>query len=165
MELVDVYNNRHEKTEKIKGRKELDAGEYRLSCYVYIINDDDKLLIQQRVATVENAPNMWETLSGGAISGDTSLRGAIRETEEELGIKANKEDMLYIGSFIRLKDFVEVWLLKSNEKIENLKLESDEIQNAKWVSISEFEEMLEKKVAVSSAFNMFKTYYNNYYKK
>jgi len=164
LELVDVYNKRHEKLGKTKGRKELDVGEYRLSCYAYIINDDNQLLIQQRVATVENMPNMWETLSGGAISGDTSLSGTIREIKEELGIEVNPDDMTFIGSYIRRKDFVEIWLLKSNVKIEKLKLEEDEIQNAKWINISEFEEMLENREAVSSAFKIFKTYYTEFYK-
>jgi 8-oxo-dGTP pyrophosphatase MutT (NUDIX family) len=164
LELVDVYNKRHEKLGLTKERNELVYGEYRLSCYAYIINNDDQILIQQRVGTVENAPNMWETLSGGAVSGDTSLSGTIREIEEELGIKANPDDMTFIGSYIRHKDFVEIWLLKSNVKIEELKLEQDELQSAKWVSISEFEDMLEKKEAVSSAFKIFKNYYTEFYK-
>ena len=33
MELVDVYNERHEKLNYSKGRKELNDGEYRLSCF------------------------------------------------------------------------------------------------------------------------------------
>ena len=39
MELVDVYNERHEKLNYSKGRKELNDGEYRLSCFIWVIND------------------------------------------------------------------------------------------------------------------------------
>jgi len=47
MELVDIYNDKHEKLNYTKGRKELSDGEFRLSCFVWIINDKDELLIQQ----------------------------------------------------------------------------------------------------------------------
>ena len=43
MELVDIYNNKHEKLNYTKGRKELVEGEFRLSCFVWIINDNDEL--------------------------------------------------------------------------------------------------------------------------
>lgn len=53
MELVDIYNDKHEKLNYTKGRKELSDGEFRLSCFVWIINDKDELLIQQRLATAK----------------------------------------------------------------------------------------------------------------
>jgi hypothetical protein len=37
MELVDIYNDKHEKLNYTKGRKELSDGEFRLSCFVWII--------------------------------------------------------------------------------------------------------------------------------
>ena len=114
MELVDIYNNKHEKLGYTKGRKELIDGEFRLSCFVWIINDNDELLIQQRLASAKTCPNMWETTSGGAQSGDTPITGALRELEEELGIVANVKDLKYIGTYARINDYVEVFLLKSN---------------------------------------------------
>ena len=44
MELVDIYNNKHELTGLKKERKDLENGEYRLSCFVWIINDNNELL-------------------------------------------------------------------------------------------------------------------------
>ena len=59
MELVDIYNDKHEKLNYTKDRKELLDGEFRLSCFVWIINDKDELLIQQRLSTAKKSPNMW----------------------------------------------------------------------------------------------------------
>ena len=120
MELVDIYNNKHEKMNYTKGRKELEDGEYRLSCFVWIINIENQLLIQQRLKTAKTCPNMWETASGGATAGDNALQGALRELNEELGIKPNKKNIRFIGSFARVNDFVEVFLLKSNINITEL---------------------------------------------
>ena len=108
---------------------------------------------------------MWETISGGALEGESSLDGIIRELDEELGIKANIEDLTFIGLYIRYNDFVEIWVLKSNIDINNLKLQDSEVQAVKWVTISEYEEMVNNNTAIPTSFNIFKTYYEEYYGK
>ena len=165
MELVDVYNNKHEKLNYTKGRKELENGEFRLSCFVWIINDKDEILIQQRLSTAKNCPNMWETTSGGALEGDDALSGVLRELEEELGIKANKDDLRFIGSYARVNDFVEVFLLKSNISISELKLQEDEVQAVKWVTIKEFEQIVSEGQASDTGFFIFKEYYEKFYNR
>ena len=165
MELVDIYNNKHEKLNYTKGRKELVEGEFRLSCFVWIINDKEEILIQQRLATAKNCANMWETTSGGAISGDSALEGTLRELEEELGMKADVDKLRFIGSYARINDFVEVFLLESNINLNELKLQEDEVQAAKWVSIGEFEEIIKSGNASDTSFNIFKNYYDNFYKR
>ena len=142
MELVDVYNERHEKLNYSKGRKELNDGEYRLSCFIWVINDKNEILLQQRLATAKKMPNMWGTTAGGAQKGDSSLTGAMRELKEELGIDARKEEMVFIGSYKRINDFVEVWLCKKKIEVNALILEPSEVQDARWFSIDEFKRMI-----------------------
>lgn len=165
MELVDIYNNKHEKLDYTKNRKELVEGEFRLSCFVWIINDKDELLIQQRLATDKTCPNQWETASGGAVAGEDALTGVLRELEEELGIKADKEDLRFIGSYARINDFVEVFLLKSNIDINDIKLQEDEVQDVKWASIKEFESIIEKGEASDTGYFIFKEYYDKFYNR
>lgn len=165
MELVDIYNNKHELTGLKKERKELQNGEYRLSCFVWIINDKNELLIQQRLATANKCANMWETCSGGAISGDTAKTGVIREINEELGIDVNEDNLIFIGSFIRIMDYVEVFVLKQNVDLADLKIQEDEVQNIKWISIPEFEKMIDDGIVSSTSYFLFKEYFNNYYNK
>lgn len=165
MELVDVYNNRHEKLNYEKGRKELVEGEYRLSCFIWVINDNDEILLQQRLKTTKKMPNMWGTTAGGAKKGESSLDGAIRELKEELGIDASKEEMEFIGSNKRINDFVEVWLCKKNISENDLILNPEEVQNAKWITIENFEKMLNDGTGINSGFDIFKMYYNNFYNR
>lgn len=165
MELVDIYNNRHESLNYQKARKELKNGEYRLSCFIWVINDKEEILLQQRLSNAKKMPNMWGTTAGGAKQGETSLEGALRELKEELGIKALKEELEFIGSYKRINDFVEVWLCKKNIEINNLVLEETEVQDAKWFSIEEFEKMIENKQGINSGFDIFKMYYENFYNR
>lgn len=163
MEYVDIYNNKHEYMGYKKGRKELIDGEFRLSCFVWIINDKDEILIQQRDKSAKKCPNMWETASGGALSGDTAKSATLRELKEELGINADEKDLRYIGSYARINDFVEVFMLKTNIKIADLTLQKDEVQAAKWVKISEFENFIKEGKASDSGFIIFKEYYEKFY--
>ncbi len=163
MELIDVYNNRHESMNYQKERKKLEDGEYRLSCFIWIINDREEILLQQRLATAKKMPNMWGTTAGGVISGETSLNGAIRELREELGINVNKEELEFIGSNKRINDFVEVWLCRKNINISELILEPSEVQNAQWFSIKEFEKMLNEGTGIDSGYEIFKMYYDKFY--
>ena len=165
MELVDIYNDKHEKMHYTKGRKELTEGEFRLSCFVWIINDKDELLIQQRLATAKKCPNMWETTSGGAIAGDSAIKGALRELKEELGIKAKKKDLKFIGSYARVNDFVEVFLLKTNIDPSKLVLQEDEVQKAKWVTMKDFEKTIKEGNASDTGYFIFKEYYEKYYNR
>lgn len=163
MELVDIYNNKHEKQNYSKPRRELIDGEYRLSCFVWILNDKDELLIQQRVASAKKCPNMWETVSGGAVAGDDAKAGAIRELKEELNIIIKEDDMEFIGSYKRVNDFVEVFLLKTNISIDKLILQEEEVQKVKWMKISEFEKLINDGKASDAGYFIFKEYYNKFY--
>ena len=165
MELVDIYNERHEQLNYTKSRKELATGEYRLSAFIWVINDEDKILLQQRLATTKKMPNMWGTTAGGAQTGESSLESALRELKEELGIEAKKEEFSFIGSYKRINDFVEVWLCKKNIEVEDLVLEETEVQNAKWVDIEEFEHMIKDGTGINSGFDIFKMYYKEFYNK
>lgn len=165
MELVDIYNNKHEKLGYSKNRKELNDGEYRLSCFVWIINDKGKILIHQRLATARKYPNMWGTTAGGACEGEDGLTGTIRELKEELGIAASKDDIYFIGSFARTNDFVEVYLFKYNCSKKDLKLQKDEVQDAKWVTIPQFENMIEDGIVCDTSYSVFKDFYTKYYNK
>lgn len=165
MELVDIYNERHEKLGYTKERKKLTKGEYRLSCFVWIINDENKILIQQRLSTAKKCPNMWETASGGAKSGEDSITGALTEVYEELGLSLQKEDLTFIGSFIRFDDFVEIFVANVNFDISDIKIQEDEVQSVKWVNVEEYEKMIENGDVVATGYSLFINYYKNYYKK
>lgn len=163
MELVNVYNNKHKKLDYVRERKQLEKGEFKLSCFVWIINDKDEILVQQRLASDKSCPNMWGATAGGARAGETSLDTVLRELDEELGIQVDKNNLSFIGSYVRFKDFVEVYLLKSNININNLKLQTEEVQQVKWMKIEEFEQLLSENKASETGYFIFKNYYDNFY--
>lgn len=158
MELVDLYNGQKELTNETVEKKNVPDGKFRLSVHVWITNDKGELLVQQRLATAHKFPNMWAVTGGAVKAGESSLDGVLRELSEELGIKANKDEMKFIASYRRKFDYVDVWLLNKNIDIKDIKLQEDEVQAVKWVTLEEFEEMLKNKEAIRSSYDYYKLY-------
>ncbi len=158
MELVDLYNGQKELTNETVEKKNVPDGKFRLSVHVWITNGKGELLVQQRLATAHKFPNMWAVTGGAVKAGESSLDGVLRELSEELGIKANKDEMKFIASYRRKFDYVDVWLLNKNIDIKDIKLQEDEVQAVRWVTLEEFEEMLKNKEAIRSSYDYYKLY-------
>jgi len=97
MELVDVLNARKELTGFTCDRDEIPVGKYRLSIHIWIMNNDGKILIQQRTANKKMFPNMWSNTGGAALVGEKSIDTVLRELKEELDITPNIDDLELIA--------------------------------------------------------------------
>lgn len=160
MELVDLLNNRKELIGETADKHFVPKGKYRLSIHVWIIDKEQNLLIQQRVSSAHKFPNMWTNTGGAVSAGESSLNATIRELKEELGINVVPDDLELIASYQRLNDYADVWVLNRNIKLSDLKLQKEEVQDVKWVTIDEFKNMLSKNLAVKSSFDYFMLYLN-----
>ena len=161
MELVDLLNNRKELTGETCERNAVSNGKYRLSIHIWIVNDKNEILIQQRSASRKMFPNMWTNTGGACIAGETSIETVFRELKEELNVIPNIDDLELIASYKRKKDYVDVWLLRQNINIKDLKFNDNEVQSAKWVSIEEWKKLLIEEQAVKSSTDYFLNYINN----
>ena len=47
-----------------------------------------------------------------SYNGETSLNAVKREVREELGIRLNDDEIIYIGSYTRVKDIVDIWAVQ-----------------------------------------------------
>lgn len=115
-----------------------DGFSLRASCIIW----DSKT--QNRVMLIKNKKNRW-CIPGGAVEekDETILSAAIREIEEEAGIKG---DILnYIGNF---KDYgknnhsIFVWNIISKYELENYK---ENYRERKWFTIEDAIKLLEYK--------------------
>lgn len=166
MENVDIFNKRREKLGNIRERGKLEKNEYSISVHVWLL-EDDKLWIQQRSNEKKMFPGLWEQSGGGVISGETSLEAVKRETKEELGLDIQDEEITYIGSYIRVKDIVDIWLVQRAFSKDKIILQDEEVANIKSVTFEEFDKMIENKEVVPTinpSYNLLKNYYDVYMK-
>ncbi|HWT27752.1 MAG TPA: NUDIX domain-containing protein, partial [Mobilitalea sp.] len=90
----------------------------------------------------------WECTGGSVTAGEDSITGALRELSEEVGITTTADDLTLINS-ICLKDrFVDTYITVQNVQLEDLKLQKEEVVNAKFVTYEELMTMWDNKLVI-----------------
>lgn len=150
MELWDVYDINRNKTGKVLDRhsnERLKDGEYHLVTEGIIINIDGKILVNKRASSKEKYPLMWECTGGSCVKGENTLQGILREIKEELGLNLKENEAIYLKSLRddKAKDFKDIWAFRKNIKIKDIKFTDGEVIDSRWVTIDEFEKMLNNK--------------------
>jgi len=145
MEKWDILNGDGEKTHKtaVRGRTILSSGEYHLVVHIWLLSEDGRYLIQRRSRFKKLMPGEWAATGGSAISGESSLAAAARELREELGIKALKGSLKFMGRLKRRNSFLDVWFIKCDADISRLRLQKSEVAEVKWVTPDELKAMID----------------------
>lgn len=147
-ELWDLYDgNRRPLNKTHKRGVPISKGEYHIVVDIWTINSDGKILIDKRHSN-KKFGGLWECTGGSVIMSEDSKMGSIRELEEELGIKANIKDLILIHS-IRLEDrFVDTYIIKKDVEINILKLQEEEVTEARFVTLKELDELCSNNMLV-----------------
>ena len=114
-------------------------------------NERAEVLLQKRAENKDSYPGCWDTSSAGHIrAGDEPADSALREMEEELGIRAEKKDLCLIGTYhLHYEEVFHDALFKDNEvvflylcdgsriDIDELILQEEEVESAAWFGLDE----------------------------
>lgn len=149
MELFDVVDAKGIPTGEIIERSEAHEKDIpHRTAHVWVVrmkNGKPQVLLQKRAAGKESFPGCYDTSSAGHIhAGDEPLESALRELEEELGIKADESDLSYAGIFhshyekifyakpFRDNEITFVYVYDRPVEIDDLTLQEDEVESVKW---------------------------------
>ncbi len=158
MELWDLYTENRVKTGEthIRGNA-LPKDKYHLVVHAWIKNSDGKYLISQRSETRPSNPLKYECVGGSVLKDESSIGGAIREVKEEVGIDLTPEMGKLIFSEVRktidgkvFNDIRDVWLFKYDGEVNLKNATTDEVKEAKWMTIDEIYELYSKGLMVSN---------------
>lgn len=152
-EYFDLLDENGNKTGKTKLRTEVHRdGDWHKAVHIWIINNNGDILLQRRCATKDSNPNMLDISSAGHLSaGDDSLSGAIRELKEELNLDIIKEELQFIKTLKRSSkytstfinnEFDDLYILRTNKSIDDMKFQEDEISEIFFVPYKQFKEMV-----------------------
>lgn len=145
-ELIDWYDENGNYRGIIDKAIAHKKGLWHKSVHVWIINDKNQILMQNRCAKKKFFPNYWDCSFAGHIgAGESSLASAIREGKEELGLKLNPKDFQFLFTIkeeyawkdIISKEFVDVFVLRQNVNIEDLKYQQEEVECAQYFDMDE----------------------------
>lgn len=127
----------------VRGLSVLKRGEFHLVVHIWILSNDNKILVQRRSDDKKLMPGEWAATGGAAISGEDSFTAANRELYEELGIKSDENSLKRLFRIKRRNSFLDVWCIETDISIDELTLQKSEVAEAKWVTIDELKDMIE----------------------
>lgn len=119
------------------------AGQYHLVAHIWIKNSKGEFLVQKRSQNRMPMPGEWAATGGSVRSGENSRQAAVRELQEELGIRVKESEIRYVRRFVRKNSFTDVWYAGVDAVIPSLVLQTEEVQEAKWVSAEQLKQMIE----------------------
>lgn len=146
MEFWDVYTVDREKTDRTwKRGSRLPAGDYHLVIHVCVFNDKGQMLIQQRQSFKEGWANMWDlTVGGSATVGDSSQEAAMRELEEEIGLKLDLSETRPHLTVNFEEGFDDIYLVEAEVDLKKLTLQESEVQAVKWADEETILQMIQE---------------------
>lgn len=157
MELWDIYDENRAATGRTHVRGvPLGKGEYHLVADIWTVNQKNLILLTRRHPDKPYGL-MWECTGGSVLTGETSEEGALRELLEEAGIHAEKEDLKLIHSIRQKERFVDTYITRQNITMEDVKLQAEEVVDAKLVTFEELLDLWKQGVVVpKSRFLLYK---------
>jgi len=129
-------------------------GHWHRSVHIWIVDEWDRLLLQQRALDKDSNPGLWDISSAGHISGGQQSRdAAVREVSEELGLEIAPERLEFLfvdqdecvlngGRFID-REFHDIyWLHLKPGESRLINPDPVELAGVRWISPEVFAQEL-----------------------
>ena len=129
----------------------LDVGNYKLNVRAAgIMIHNGKILVHRNVNSDHYA------LIGGRVEiGENSVDTIKREMIEEIGVNFNQDEFCLIGTHLYKKQFVDIFLSEKEIDINKVVLQKEEVQNIKWISKEELNNLIKNDAIVPSVLQRF----------
>lgn len=144
-------------------------GWFHASVHIWFFTDNGDILIQKRSKDKIAFPDLWDVSVAGHISaGEDEITSALREIEEEIGLKISKKDLFKIGTFKEKfqhkENFIDnelhhIFLCKLKTDVNLLKIQKEELSDIKLISVSSFKKVING----PSSRKIFVPHYSDYY--
>lgn len=155
MELLDILDEQGNYTGKSEERKIVhEKGLWHIHVGIWIMNQNGELLFQKRSKNKKINPNKWTRTGGHVDKGETPLEGIQRETEEEIGVKIpinnieliniNKKEVYFPEKNIYNRHFIYNYFTFVNYKIEDYKMQKEEVSDLKYITIEDMKKAKEE---------------------
>lgn len=144
-------------------------------CWIVKPSKDGKHIIwlQLRGKDKELYPNLLDISSAGHLAAGETAKEGIREIEEEIGLKVTPDKLTKLFTYTLIEDvgniinreFCPTYLLETNEKVENLKMQPEEVDGVYEAQISELIDLVDGKKKTIKISGMYRNNDNSYKKE
>ena len=140
MEYRDLYDGNKKPTgEKIKKGDPIPPNKFYITVMVFCENSKGQVLLQKRPLW---KGGHWATTGGHPKSGESSLQGMVTEIREEIGLEVAEEELKLFKTEKTEDDFVDLYYLKKDIDISQLTKQIVEVEEIKWFSKQEIDDMI-----------------------
>lgn len=171
LELFDVLDQDGNPSGVVRERTLVHRnGDPHRTSHVWIVRENDRsgwdLLLQKRSRDKDSYPLCYDVSSAGHVrAGDEFLPSAIRELQEELGIRAEAVDLefagphsvymedMFHGEMFRNYEVSNVYLYRKPVCAEALELQKEEVDSVMWMDFAACREAVEK-AAIPNCLNL-----------
>ena len=161
MEILDVVDKRGNPTgQTVEREKAHEEGIMHRTSHVWLLRKKHckvQILLQKRCETKESFPGCYDISSAGHIpAGMDFAESAIRELQEELGISASVDELVFCGDRIVIWDdrfsgkpfhdrqYSRVFILWRDMDEEEFQLQKEEVDSVLWMDLDECIAAVEK---------------------
>lgn len=141
-EYFDIYTIDGQPLGKsCKRGSKLGKDEYHFVVMAIMVNANGEVLLTRRSKN-KTASGKWECTAGCVKAGENCRDAILREIKEETGISVIIGDEHLVSDYVEGDALFDIWKVYIEAKIEELKLQEDEVDDAKYATISEIEKMI-----------------------
>jgi isopentenyl-diphosphate Delta-isomerase len=154
-EKFDILDEQGNKTGQTKERSRVHSdGDWHKAVFIFILNEKDEVLLQFRGPEKDTFPNMWDISTAGHVkAGSDSLKTAVQEIKEEIGLDIEAECLQFIDTFVQHgKDYGlkenqldDLFVLKKRINFEDVKIDDNEVRGIKFFPRDDLELRVSKK--------------------
>ena len=152
-EYFDVLDENGNPIGKISPKTEVhNKGYWHRTVHIWIINNNNEILLQRRSKNKKRHPNILTISCEGHIqAGESSINGAIREIDEELGLKVNSDELTFIKTIKHSEcrkpdyynnEFKDFYILKTNTSINEMSFQKEEISEIMFVDFDKLKQLI-----------------------
>ena len=146
MELLDVVDEFGNKTGQVLEREKVhDLNLLHFEIAVFVINNKKEILLQKRDSSKRFDPDKWGLCAGHVESGEDIDEAAIREIEEEIGIKVSLKDLhilekMEVKKREKYSHITRYYYIICNKNEFNI--QKEELSMVKWFNIDKIIDMI-----------------------
>ncbi len=148
-ELIDILDSEGNFTGSSLMKSEAHKkGLFHPTVHIWFYNKNVEILIQQRAASKETHPLLWDVSVAGHIgAGEDFVQSAIREISEEIGLDVLEKDLKKVGVFKSEKkirddfmdcEFHHTYICELKISLEFLKKQESEVKALALIPLSLF---------------------------
>lgn len=154
-ELIDILDVDGDITGKTCLKSKAHRLGYWHPCvHIWFYTGKQEVLIQKRIKTKDTFPNLWDVSVAGHIgAGEIPTEAALREVQEEIGLKITSKELKWIGNFksdvhhselLIDREYHHIYIAKLSVHMEELTIQKEEVSEVKLISIEALEELIKK---------------------